>query len=171
MVAVPCVSTAPVPPASRRAHAGDALASAGSVSAGRAAGAPPLSAALARGSWRAPAGLPGGDLAAPRAAAHAVAPVLPGPARLAGELAGTGASLWPAARRTGPGARAHRAKFVDAEDRRALRWVRVERDDLTLFGAKSGSRLVAHKRVRRQRTPSRRKIRRTWLRATWLPRA
>jgi hypothetical protein len=65
------------------------------------------------------------------------------------------------------------AEFVDAENGRLRRWRRVERDDpgpLGTLGAKWGSLLVAHKRVWRQRTPSCRKMRRTWLRATWMPR-
>jgi hypothetical protein len=44
-------------------------------------------------------------------------------------------------------------------------------DDLGLFGAKSGSVLVVHDRVGRQRTPSARRMRRTWLRATAMPSA
>jgi hypothetical protein len=96
MVAVPCVSTAPVPPPAYRR----ALAKAGPalhldaltlvtrlrllalcrlpVQLAHRRCPPPLPAALARRSGRAPAGLPGGDLAATRAAAHAVAPVLAG---------------------------------------------------------------------------------------------
>jgi hypothetical protein len=53
------------------------------------------------------------------------------------------------------------AQFVDADDRRILRRVGVARDALRPFGAQSGSLLVAQRRVRRQRPPSRRKMRRT----------
>ncbi len=53
------------------------------------------------------------------------------------------------------------AELVDADNRRPFRGCSVERDDTRPFGAKSGSLLVAHRRVRRQRTPSRRKMRRT----------
>ena len=59
------------------------------------------------------------------------------------------------------GARGYRAQFVDAEDRRSLRRSGVEGDDPRPFGAKSGSVLVAHSRVRRQRTPSASRMRRT----------
>jgi hypothetical protein len=59
------------------------------------------------------------------------------------------------------GARSYRPQLVDAEDRRALRRNGVEGDDLRPVGAKSGSVLVAHSRVRRQRTPSANRIRRT----------
>ena len=68
--------------------------------------------------------------------------------------------------------RSHRAEFVDAEDGRLWRCVGVKRDDRGLcgdLGTKSGSLLIAHSCVLRQRTPSRKKIRRTWLRATWMP--
>jgi hypothetical protein len=58
-------------------------------------------------------------------------------------------------------ARGYWTEFVDAEDRRLGRWVGVERDDAGPFGTKLGSLLVAHSRVRRQRTPSWRKMRRT----------
>ena len=67
----------------------------------------------------------------------------------------------------------HRTEFVDAEDRRRGRRLGVERDNggpCGTLGTKSGSLLVAHRRVRRQRTPSCRKMRRTWLRATRMPR-
>src|SRR5262249_53171344 len=60
--------------------------------------------------------------------------------------------------------RRYGAEFVDADDRRALGWRGVEGDDPRPFGANSGSLLVTHRRVRRQRTPSRRKMQRTWLR-------
>jgi hypothetical protein len=56
------------------------------------------------------------------------------------------------------------AELVDADNRRPFRGCGVERDDARPFGtlgAQSGSLLVAHRRVRRQRTPSRRKRRRT----------
>jgi hypothetical protein len=55
----------------------------------------------------------------------------------------------------------YRAELVDAEDRRAGGRLGVERDDGGPFGTKSGSLLLAHSRVRRQRTPSWRKMRRT----------
>jgi hypothetical protein len=59
------------------------------------------------------------------------------------------------------GARRYRPEFVDAEDRRSLWRSGVEGDDLRPFGAKSGSALVAHSRVRRQRTRSVKRMRRT----------
>jgi hypothetical protein len=59
------------------------------------------------------------------------------------------------------GARGYRPQLVDAEDRRSLWGSGVEGDDLRPFGAKSGSALVAHSRVRRQRTPSAKSMRRT----------
>jgi hypothetical protein len=49
-------------------------------------------------------------------------------------------------------ARGYRAELVDAEDGRSLRWLSVEADDSGSFGTKSGSLLLAHKRVWRQRT-------------------
>jgi hypothetical protein len=55
----------------------------------------------------------------------------------------------------------YRAELVDTDDRRPLGGCGVERDDPGPFGTKSRSLLVAHRRVRRQRTPSRRKMRRT----------
>jgi hypothetical protein len=58
-------------------------------------------------------------------------------------------------------ARRHGTEFVNAEDRGLRRRLGVERDDCGPFGAKSGSLLFAHKRVRRQRIPSWRKMRRT----------
>lgn len=58
-------------------------------------------------------------------------------------------------------ARGYRSKFVDAEDRRLRGRCGVERDDPRPFGAKSGPLLFAQSRVCRQRTPSRRKMRRT----------
>ncbi len=57
--------------------------------------------------------------------------------------------------------RGYGAELVDADDRRPFRGCGVERDDARPFGAKSGSLLRAHNRVRRQRTPSRTKMRRT----------
>jgi hypothetical protein len=59
------------------------------------------------------------------------------------------------------GTRSYRPEFIDAEDRRALWGSGVEGDDLRPFGAKSGSALVAHSRVRRQRTRSANRMRRT----------
>jgi hypothetical protein len=50
-------------------------------------------------------------------------------------------------------ARRYRPELVDAEDRRACGRRGVERDDGGPFGTKSGSLLLAHSRVRRQRTP------------------
>jgi hypothetical protein len=75
-------------------------------------------------------------------------------------------AVWRPARGWWEVARRYGAELVDTEDGRLRRWRRVERDDVGPFGTKSGSLLVAHSRVRRQRTPSRRKMRRTWLRAT-----
>jgi hypothetical protein len=57
--------------------------------------------------------------------------------------------------------RSHWPEFVDAEDGRLRRRCSVERDEPRPFGTKSGSLLFAHSRVRRQRIPSCRKIRRT----------
>jgi hypothetical protein len=65
------------------------------------------------------------------------------------------------ARRRWEVARGYRAEFVDTDDPPPLGRLGVERDDGGPFGAKSGSLLVAHSRVRRQRTPSWRKMRRT----------
>ncbi len=62
-------------------------------------------------------------------------------------------------RREGTGR--HGAQLVETKDRRALRWVGGERDELGPFGTKSGSELVAQGCVRRQRTPARRKRHRT----------
>ena len=59
------------------------------------------------------------------------------------------------------GPRRYRPQLVDAEDRRSLRRSRVEGDDPRPFGANSGSLLVAHSRVRRQRTRSANRMRRT----------
>jgi hypothetical protein len=55
----------------------------------------------------------------------------------------------------------YRAEFIDADDPRLWGRLGVERDDPRPFGTKSGSLLVAHRRVRRQRTRSWRKMRRT----------
>ena len=64
--------------------------------ASRAPGAPDLPAAVtARTGWRAPS-LSGGVAVAHRAATHAVAAVVPGHARLVGQLAGVSAGLWAA---------------------------------------------------------------------------
>jgi hypothetical protein len=49
------------------------------------------------------------------------------------------------------------------------RWVSVELDYPRSFGTNSGSALSAHGRVRRQRTPSASRMRRTWLRPTSMP--
>lgn len=48
----------------------------------------------------------------------------------------------------------HRAEFVGADHRGVLGRVGVEADDPRSFGAKSGSLLVIHERVRRRRTLS-----------------
>jgi hypothetical protein len=69
----------------------------------------------------------------------------------------------------GEGAWGEQAQLVDAADRRSLRRIRGAGDDPRPCGAQSGSVLVAHRRVRRQRTPSARRRRRTWRRATWMP--
>lgn len=58
------------------------------------------------------------------------------------------------------GARAHGSEFVEAEDRRSLRWVDVESDDPRSFGTNSGSVLSAQLRGWRHRIPSWRRIRR-----------
>ena len=49
-------------------------------------------------------------------------------------------------------ARGYRAELVDTQDRGTLGRVGVEADDAGSFGTKSGSLLLAHKRVCRQRT-------------------
>jgi hypothetical protein len=66
-------------------------------------------------------------------------------------------------------ARDHRAQLISADHRRRLGRGGVKDDDLRSFGAKSGSVLVVQERVRRQRMPSASRIRRTWLRPTWMP--
>src|SRR5215469_100240 len=73
------------------------------------------------------------------------------------------------ARGWGEGARDHGAQFVEAEGRRALGRVGVAGDDRRPFGAKSFALLCPHEWERRQRTPSLRRMRRTWLRPTWMP--
>src|SRR6266516_2660993 len=73
------------------------------------------------------------------------------------------------ARRGREGARDHWAEFVGADDGGALRRGGIELHDRGPFGANSGSVLVAQLRVRRQRTFSARRIRRTWLRPTAMP--
>src|SRR6516164_5925087 len=67
------------------------------------------------------------------------------------------------------GARDHRAELISADHRGAGRRGGVELHDAGPFGANSGSVLVAQLRVRRQRTFSARRMRRTWLRPTWMP--
>jgi hypothetical protein len=62
--------------------------------------------------------------------------------------------IWRPARRWRDVPGGHGAEFVDTQDRRAFGRVGVERDDRRSVGTKSGSVLVAHSRVRRQRTPS-----------------
>src|SRR5215217_3393863 len=66
-------------------------------------------------------------------------------------------------------ARGYRTELIDADHRRAGRWVSVELDYPRSFGTNSGSALSAHGRVRRQRTPSASRMRRTWLRPTSMP--
>lgn len=66
-------------------------------------------------------------------------------------------------------ARAHRPELVEAEDRRSLRRVGIQGDDPRSFGTNAGSVLVAHVRGCRHRTPSFRRMRRIWLRSTWIP--
>src|SRR6266508_4590455 len=68
-------------------------------------------------------------------------------------------------------ARDDRAELVGADHRCRLGRIGVEGDDLGSFGAKSGSVLVVHERVRRQRTRSASRMRRTWLRPTRMPSA
>ena len=69
------------------------------------------------------------------------------------------------------GARAYGAEFVGAADRAFRRGRGVARNDGCPFGANSGSGLVAQARGRRQRAPSRNRMRRTGLRPTLLPRS
>lgn len=57
--------------------------------------------------------------------------------------------------------RRYRAEFVDTENGGSFRWSGVEANDRCPLGTKSGSLLLAHSRVWRQRTPSCRKMRRT----------
>src|SRR5438034_6519976 len=67
------------------------------------------------------------------------------------------------------GARDHRAQLIGADHRGAGRRGGVELHDRGPSGTNSGSVLVAQLRVRRQRTFSASRIRRTWLRPTWMP--
>src|SRR5437762_6555136 len=67
------------------------------------------------------------------------------------------------------GARDHRPELVGADHRGARRRGGVKFHDRGPFGANSGSVLAAQLRVRRQRTFSASRIRRTWLRPTWIP--
>src|SRR5712675_3684753 len=67
------------------------------------------------------------------------------------------------------GARDHRAELVGADHGGARRWGGVELHDAGPFSADSGSVLADWLRVRRQRTFSARRIRRTWLRPTAMP--
>src|SRR5215467_5477503 len=69
------------------------------------------------------------------------------------------------------GARDHRAELVGADHGGARRRGGIELHDAGPLGANSGSVLVAQLRVRRQRTFSASKIRRTWLRPTRIPAA
>src|SRR5258706_3951296 len=69
----------------------------------------------------------------------------------------------------GEATRDHRPKFVEAEGRRTFGRVGVAGDDRRPFGAKSFALLCPQVWVRRQRTPSRRTMRRTWLRPIWMP--
>src|SRR5512142_295005 len=70
-------------------------------------------------------------------------------------------------RREGP--RDHRAQLIGADHGGARRRGGAELHDAGPFGANSGSVLVAQLRVRRQRTFSASRIRRTWLRPTAIP--
>lgn len=83
-------------------------------------------------------------------------------ARLRGR---TGVQSRPA-RCWGEGARDHRAELVGADHRRAVGRAGVELDDPRPFPSKSTSLERVHERVRRQRTPSASRIRRTWERLT-----
>src|SRR6266496_1688039 len=65
----------------------------------------------------------------------------------------------------------HRAELVGADHGHVRRRSGVAGDDLGSCGAKSGSVLVVHERVRRQRTRSPMRMRRTWLRPTRMPSA
>jgi hypothetical protein len=65
--------------------------------------------------------------------------------------------------------RDRRAQLIGADHPGARRRSGVELHDAGPFGANSGSVLVARLWVRRQRTFSARRIRRTWLRPTWMP--
>jgi hypothetical protein len=69
------------------------------------------------------------------------------------------------------GAGAHRAEFVGAADATLRRRLGVERDDGLPFGANSGSVRVAQARGGCQRAPSRKRMRRSWLRCTAMPRS
>src|SRR5258706_8259954 len=60
-------------------------------------------------------------------------------------------------------------EFVGADGRRACRWLAVVADDRGPFGTKSLSRGVPQLWVCRQRTLSRTRIRRIWLRLTGMP--
>src|SRR6266487_2775610 len=67
------------------------------------------------------------------------------------------------------GARDHRPGLAGADHRGAGRRGGAEFHDRGPLGANSGSVLAAQLRVWRQRTFSARRIRRTWLRWTWMP--
>ncbi len=67
------------------------------------------------------------------------------------------------------GAWDYRPQFVGADGRRAFGRVGVVADDRRSFGTKSLSRGVLQLWVWRQRTPSRKRMRRTWLRLTRTP--
>src|SRR5260221_717532 len=85
-----------------------------------------------------------------------------------GDLIGIGEGL-PGQGGLGELPRDHRPELVSADDRGTPRRRDVELHDASPFGATSGSVLAAQVRVRRQRTFSASKIRRTWLRPAWMP--
>ena len=103
--------------------------------------------------------------------AHAQGAVDPGLLRASGvvDLVLDAASIRRPARRRRESTRDHRSELVGADDRRAVGRAGVEPDDPRPFPSKSGSFDLVHERVRRQRTPSASKIRRTWDRATSIP--
>jgi hypothetical protein len=63
----------------------------------------------------------------------------------------------------------YRPQFIGTDGRRPLGRLGVVADDRCPFGTKSGSSLVPQLCVRRQRTPSRKQMRRIWLRLTAMP--
>src|SRR5512146_2029078 len=102
---------------------------------------------------------------------HAQPAVDPGLLRPAGVLQRRLDAV-PAGRPAGSGregARDHRAELVGADHGGAGRRGGIKLHDAGPFGANSGSVLEAQLRVRRQRTLSASRIRRTWLRPTVMP--